>query len=874
MVAEPQPTAPTSPEIPDRLPVLPLRGGTVVFPMAVVPLAIGQERSVRLVDDVMRGERMVVLVAQSAEDSELPGPDDLFRVGTVGIIHQLLRAPDGTLRLVVQGLERVKLLEFVSEDPYLVARVEKAPDQASEGVEVDALRRAVVDLFRSLVSMLDEIPNELAGAAEGLADPRQVAYLAGSAAPLPPAVRQEILELDPVDAKLRRLVDLLQHEVAVRELGQKITSETRERLTKNQREYYLREQVRSIQRELGEGDENTELADLRKRIEEAGLPEEARREAERELGRLAAVPPASPEHGIIRNYLDWMASLPWSKLTGSEIDVRRARQVLDEDHYDLEKVKDRILEYLAVKKLRQDRLERAKEAGAVEGDEVRVPAPNARQDTPTDQIAREPILCFVGPPGVGKTSLGQSIARSLGRKFMRIALGGVHDEAEIRGHRRTYIGALPGRIIQGLRRAEARDPVFMLDEIDKVGADWRGDPSSALLEVLDPAQNHSFTDNYLGVPFDLSQVLFITTANNLDTIPPPLRDRMEILHLSGYTDAEKVAIARTFLVANQRSAHGLAPDELEFEDEALRRMVRNYTREAGVRNLDREVANVCRKVARDVAEGKTEPVRVTPELVQTYLGRPRFMDEVAERTERPGVATGLAWTPSGGDVLFVEATMMPSREERLILTGMLGDVMRESAQAALSYVRSNAERLGINASQLEGKTVHLHVPAGAIPKDGPSAGVTMVTALTSLMTGRHVFPDVAMTGEITLRGKVLPVGGIKEKMLAAHRMGIKTIIIPQRNENDLEDVPAELRQDMEFVLVDTAEEVLKRALGLEVSGEPVIPVDSSRATVPAISPASQADIDRHRSPEDAAADGNPPNPSVAAQGDTNPISEA
>jgi ATP-dependent Lon protease len=814
MVAAPEPPAAAAPAIPETLPVVPLRGGTVVFPLAVVPLVVGQERSVQVVDDVMRGDRLLVLVAPRPDAPDPPGPDDLHRIGTAAVIHQLLRAPDGTLRLIIQGLERVRLLAFTATEPYLVARIEPAPDRAAPGVEAEGLRRAVVDLFRRLVELSDELPNELAQGVEGLADARQVAYLVASTVPLSPAARQELLELDPLDAKLRRLVELLQHELAVRELGRKITDEARERMTKAQREYFLREQLRAIQQELGE-DDNPELADLRRRIEAANLPEEARREAERELSRLQTVPPASPEHGIIRTYLDWMAALPWNTLTGGEIDVPRARRVLDEDHYDLDKIKDRILEYLAVKKLREERLvreETVEPIGQGSGEVAETPAPNVRSETPTDRTAREPILCFVGPPGVGKTSLGQSIARALGRKFIRISLGGIHDEAEIRGHRRTYIGALPGRIIQGIRRAEAKDPVFMLDEIDKVGADWRGDPSSALLEVLDPAQNHTFIDNYLGVGFDLSQVLFITTANTLDTIPGPLRDRMEILQLSGYTDEEKTSIAQTYLVPKQLTAHGLTPEELQFEPDAIRAIVRGYTREAGVRNLDREIATVCRKRAREVAEGQTGQLRVTPQQVEAYLGRPRFFDEVAERTQRPGVATGLAWTPVGGDVLFVEATMMPSREERLILTGMLGDVMRESAQAALSYVRSNAERLGIDPRLLEDKAIHLHVPAGATPKDGPSAGVTMVTALASLAAGRPVRSDVAMTGEVTLRGKVLPVGGIKEKVLAAHRAGVETVILPRRNERDLEDVPDELRRELEIVFVETADEVLARAL--------------------------------------------------------------
>jgi ATP-dependent Lon protease len=782
--------------IPDALPVLPLRDG-VVFPQTAMPLAVAQPRSVRLVDDVMRGNRLLALVAQRDPQKEPVGLEDLHRVATAGVIHQLARGADGSVRLMVQGLERVRLLDLVGTEPYLVGRIEVAGEPGEATPEMDALRRAVVEIFGRLVAVSPELPDELAIAAQNVDAARQLVYFAASVVPFGQAVRQELLELDPVPAKLRRLVDLLQRELAVRELGRKITSETEERLTKAQREHYLREQVRSIQRELGDDDGGAgEVAGLRQQLEGAGLPEEARREAERELARLASLSPASPEHGMIRTYLEWMVSLPWARLDGGTIDIHHARRILDEDHYDLDKVKDRILEYLAVKRLRQERAGQAAEPPRVTG------------DTP----AREPILCFVGPPGVGKTSLGQSVARALGRRFVRMSLGGVRDEAEIRGHRRTYIGALPGRIIQGLRRAERRDPVFMLDEIDKIGADWRGDPSSALLEVLDPAQNDTFVDNYLGVAFDLSQVLFIATANTLDTIPGPLLDRMEILTLSGYTDEEKIGIARQYLVPKQLAAHGLAAGELAFEPEALRRIVRAHTREAGVRNLEREIATVARKVARRLAEGQTGPVRVTADTLGDFLGRPRFFDEVAERTTRPGVATGLAWTPTGGDVLFVEVTMMPSSEERLLLTGMLGDVMRESAQAAVSYVWSNAGALDIDPKLFEGKTIHVHVPAGAIPKDGPSAGVTIMTALASLASGRPVRSDLAMTGEITLRGKVLPVGGIKEKVLAAHRAGLRSVILPRRNERDVEDVPAEVRRDVQVVLVDDAAEVLRHAL--------------------------------------------------------------
>jgi ATP-dependent Lon protease len=791
--------------VPDALPVLPLRDA-VVLPLTMVPLAVGQPRSVRLVDDVMRGNRLVALVAQPDPKVEATALGDLYRVGTVGMIHQLMRAPDGSVRLMVQGVERIRLLDLVGTEPYLVARVEVSREPTVADTETDALRLAVVDVFRRIVGASPELPDELAAAAESLAEPLRLAYFVATVVPLDQAARQALLELDPVSAKLRRLVDLLQKELAVRELGRKIASDTEERLTKKQRDFYLREQLRSIQRELGEEDEAaSDVSALRRRVEEAALPEEARREAERELARLAGLSPASPEHGMIHTYLEWLVSLPWNKEDAGAIDILRARQVLDEDHFDLEKVKDRILEYLAVKKLRQERVGRGVAAGET-------PEPAEPPPVTGDSPAREPILCFVGPPGVGKTSLGQSIARALGRKFARMSLGGVRDEAEIRGHRRTYIGALPGRVIQGLRRAESRDPVFMLDEIDKIGADWRGDPSSALLEVLDPAQNHTFVDNYLGVSFDLSHVLFIATANTLETIPGALRDRMEILSLPGYTDDEKVGIAKQYLIPKQLAAHGLAAGELAFDPDALRRIVRGYTREAGVRSLEREIATAARKVARRLAEGQRDPVRITADNLGEYLGRPHFFDEVAERTSRPGIATGLAWTPTGGDVLFVEATMMPSSEERLVLTGMLGDVMRESAQAAVSYVWANAAALDIDPKIFEGKTIHVHVPAGAIPKDGPSAGVTMVTALASLATRRPVRGDLAMTGEITLRGRVLPVGGIKEKMLAAHRAGIREVILPRRNERDVEDVPEELRRELRFLFVEDAEEVLKHAL--------------------------------------------------------------
>ncbi len=786
-------------DIPEILPILPMRD-TVVFPMAVAPLAIGQERSIRLVDDAMRTHRLLGLVAQKDDEVATPGPGDIYRVGTVATVHHLLRAPDGSLRLLVQGLERIRLREIVQTEPYLVARIDVAPEAGAAGTEVEALVLAVRDLFERMVALSPDLPDELAAAAGHLRDARQLAYFVSANAPLSLAARQEILERDPTADKLRRLIDVLQHELAVRQLEQKITSDTQEKMTKAQRNFLLREQMKAIQRELGEeGGAEGETVELHRRLDEAKLSDEGHKEAERELARLDQMPPGSPEYGMVHGYLDWLLSLPWGKATGGPIDVARARTVLDEDHYDLDQIKERLLDHLAVRKLRRERL-RAGGAG---------PPGSA------EELAREPILCFVGPPGVGKTSLGQSIARAMGRKFAHLSLGGVHDEAEIRGHRRTYIGAMPGRVIQALRRADALDPVFMLDEVDKLGAGFQGDPAAALLEVLDPAQNQSFVDTYLGVPFDLSHVLFICTANTVETIPPPLLDRMETLALSAYTEEEKLHIAKRYLVPKQLRACGLAPGELEISDDALRAIVREHTREAGVRNLEREIASVARKAARRISEGgAATPIRVGPGELRGLLGLPRFHDEVTSRIDRPGVATGLAWTPSGGQILFVEAAMMPGREA-LVLTGMMGDVMRESAQAALSFVRSNAERLGCDPHAFEGKLVHVHVPAGAIPKDGPSAGVAIMGALASLALGVPLRNDVAMTGEITLRGKVLPVGGIKEKVLAAHRAGVRTVILPRENEESLEEVPAEVRQAVRIVPADSAEQVLASELALE-----------------------------------------------------------
>jgi len=803
--------------IPDELPILPLKD-TVIYPYAVQPLGVGQERSIHLIDEVMRGSRLVVLVAQKSADIEQAGPDDIFKIGTVSRIARMIRMPDGTIQIIVQGLERVAIGEFTQEKPYLVAHVTLKPDIQEEDKETEAIKRNVVGYFQRLVALVQNLPEGVAAAALNLEEARQVVYVIATFVQMDLELRQKLLELDSVHAKLENLSDFLAHELEIFELGKKIQTSAQEEMGKVQREYLLREQLKAIQRELGEeNEEQATINELRRKIDEAKMSDEALKEANRELSRLEKMPTASPEYSIIRTYLELLASLPWSKSTGEKIDVPRARQVLEQDHYDLEKIKDRILEYLAVRRLKEERMaeqaQRQTEAAAVaDGGERRATEPLLSAEA-TRLINREPILCFVGPPGVGKTSLGQSIARALGRKFARMSLGGIRDEAEIRGHRRTYIGAMPGRIIQTLRRVETHDPVIMLDEVDKVGADWRGDPSSALLEVLDPEQNFNFRDNYLDVAFDLSRVMFIATANSLEPIPPALRDRMEILELSGYTEEQKMHIARRFLLPKQLEANGLKPEELNVDDEALRRIARDYTREAGVRTLEREIGSLCRKVAKQIAEGKETPIHVSVDQISEYLGRQRFFQEAAERIDRPGIAIGLTWTPVGGEIIFIEAASMPGKENQLILTGQLGDVMKESAIAALSYVRSHAEALGLPPNVFENQNVHIHVPAGAIPKDGPSAGVTMVTVMVSLASGRKVRSDVAMTGEITLRGKVMPIGGIKEKVLAAYRSGIRTVILPKKNELDLlEDLPKELRDQMKFVFVTDIREVLDAAL--------------------------------------------------------------
>ena len=770
-------------EIPPVLPVLPLRD-TVVFPQAVAPLSIGQERSIKLIDDVVSGNGLVALVTTRDPAVETPGWDDLHDVGTAAVVHRLIRIPDGTLRILVQGVGRVRLERRIQDDPYLVAEFSELPDSVSQSKELEARTRSVQNVFSRIVSLVPYLPDELSIAAANLEDPGALAYLVASTLRLKTGERQQLLELVDVEQRLREISKILARELEVSELGSKIQSQVASEMEKTQREYFLRQQLKAIQDELGEGDpEQAEIEELRQRVEQAELPEEPRKAADRELQRLEKLPPAAAEYGVIRTYLEWILTLPWGTLTEDDLDLERARTVLDTDHFDLEKVKERILEYLAVSKL----------TGEVGG----------------------PILCFVGPPGVGKTSLGQSIARTLGRKFVRISVGGVRDEAEIRGHRRTYIGAMPGTIVRALRDAESRNPVFLIDEIDKMGADWRGDPSSAMLEVLDPEQNSTFRDHYLDLPFDLSKVLFICTANQLETIPPPLLDRMDVIQLSGYTEEEKLEIAKRYLVPKQLEAHGLASGKVELTDEALRLVIREYTREAGLRNLDRRLAELCRKAARRIAEGKSRKTRVDEKRVREWLGARRFSGELRKRTSDPGVATGLAVTAVGGDVLFVEATAYPG-SGALTVTGQLGDVMQESARAALSWAKAHAEAIGIEPSWFAEHDLHVHVPAGAVPKDGPSAGITIATALVSLARGKPVSEDVAMTGEITLTGQVLPIGGVRDKVLAAQRVGVSTVILPRENEPDLDELPQEAREQLRFVLADSIEDVLAAAFDDEV----------------------------------------------------------
>jgi ATP-dependent Lon protease len=805
---------------PATLPVLPLKE-TVVFPGFPTPLAIGQERSIKLVEDVVSGDRVLALVTVKNEEADQPGWDDLYRVGTAAVIHKMIKVPDGTLRILVEGIRRISLDRTIQSDPYLIGEFVELPDELEESREVEALTRNVQNLFGRVIGLVPYLPEELQIAAANVEDPSALCNLVASTLRLKTEEKQALLEQLDVEVRLREISTILNRELEVFELGSKIQSQVQEEMEKGQREFFLRQQLKAIQDELGEGDaDQAELNELRTRFAELDLPEDVQKSVDRELSRLEKIPSAAAEHGVIRTYLDWLVSLPWNKVTEDNLDLPHARAVLDEDHYDLEKVKDRILEHLAVSKLKND--------------------------------LSGPILCFVGPPGVGKTSLGQSIARALGRKFARLSVGGVRDEAEIRGHRRTYIGAMPGTIIRTLRDAESMNPVLLIDEIDKMGADFRGDPASAMLEVLDPEQNQHFRDHYLDLPFDLSKVLFICTANTLDTIPGPLQDRMDVIQLSGYTEDEKFGIAKRYLVPKQLAAHGLEQGRVTISDRALRLLIREYTREAGVRNLERRLADVFRKAARQIAEGKTraKTLRIDERRVRNWLGPRRFEGEVRKRTSEPGVATGLAFTAVGGDVLFFEATAYPGKG-RLTITGQLGDVMQESAQAALSWVRAHAQQLGVDPDWFREHDVHLHVPAGAVPKDGPSAGITMATAIASLVLQRPVADDVGMTGEITLTGQVLPIGGIREKALAAQRAGLKRVIMPQENEPDLAELPPETKRELEFILVDSIEDVFAAAFDGKADGraKPVpvkeraaaqasLNVASSRSQAPVSPPAS------------------------------------
>lgn len=780
-----------------ELPVLPVRD-VVAFPYALLRVAVGLPRSVRLLEDALDGDQVLVLTAMTDPSVKEPGPDGVHQVGTLALIERPLRHNDDKHEVMVRGLMRVRIAEWVAEEPYLKARVDPAPEKATDETEIKALGRELLSVARRMVVFFPQVPNDIVDMLDHKADPSLLLYVIASNIRLEIAQAQEVLEGDDLVTQMRTLLAFMQRELEVLELGQKIREDAQSEMEKTQREYYLRQQLKAIQKELGEDGDGSQTEPYRRKVEEANLPEEARQEAEQESNRLAQMNPRSAEAGVIKTYLDWLTGLPWNDLSEDNLDLAHAEQVLDKDHYGLEKVKERILEFLAVRKLCLER--------GVEDDDEHATA----------------ILCFVGPPGVGKTSLGRSIARALGREFTRMSLGGMRDEAEIRGHRRTYVGAMPGRIIQALKRVGTRNPVFMLDEVDKIGTDWRGDPASALLEVLDPQQNHAFRDHYLDVDFDLSQVFFITTANTLSTIPAPLRDRMEIIEIDGYTEYDKVQIAQGYLVPRQIKSNGLRPDEAAFTDDGLRDIIRSYTREAGVRNLEREIGRALRKVATQVASCEAECATVVdPERVREFLGKPRFRDEAQLRTELPGVATGLAWTPTGGEVLFVEAKLVEDKGG-LILTGQLGDVMKESARIALSYVQGELEHLSLPRDALDDKAVHLHVPAGAIPKDGPSAGVTLVTALVSELTRRPVRGDVGMTGEVTLQGQVLPIGGIKQKVLAAHRHGLKTVILPQTNEADLDDVPQEIRDELSFVLVEHLDEVLERAITPQVEFEAVV----------------------------------------------------
>ncbi len=765
--------------IPTELPILPLRD-TVVFPNIVTPLVVAREKSVQLINDVIAGHRILGLAAQRRPEVEDPGLEDIYEYGCAAIILRMLKFPDGSLRILVQGLSRIKLGAVVKTSPYLVTHVQTLTEEYVQTTELEALKRNVAMQFQKVVALIPQLPDELQVVVVNTTHPGKLADLIASNLNLSVEEKQFIQEAVDLKKRLKKLTVFVNRELEVLEMGSKIQDKVQTELGKNQREYFLREQLRAIQKELGMTDERSqEIEELRAKIKQANMSADAEKESLRELERLAKMQPGAAEYTVSRTFIDWMVALPWSQATVDNLNIQEAQRVLDEDHYDLIKVKERIVEYLAVRKLKAD--------------------------------SKGPILCFVGPPGVGKTSLGRSIARAMGRKFIRISLGGVHDEAEIRGHRRTYIGALPGRIIQGIKNAGSNNPIFMLDEVDKIGQDFRGDPSSALLEVLDPQQNFSFSDHYLDVAFDLSRVMFITTANVLDTIPSALRDRLEVLELPGYIEEEKIQIAFTYLIPRQLEENGLKKNQIRFAKSAIVRIVRDYTREAGVRNLERQIATVCRKVAKKVAAGEQTRAEITPAMLPEMLGPVRFFSDVAERTHEPGVATGLAWTPTGGDILFIEATQMQG-SKGLLLTGQLGEVMRESAQAALSFIRAHIADYDLNPDYFEKRDIHIHIPAGAIPKDGPSAGVTMATALISLFTQRPVRHDLAMTGEITLRGKVLPVGGIKEKVLAARRAGLKIVILPAKNRDDLDEIPENAKKDMTFHFVERLDQVLAIAL--------------------------------------------------------------
>ena len=767
-------------EIPKKIPLLPIRD-IVVFPYMVLPLFVGREMSIKAIEVALEGNRMIFLTSQKDINVENPAPSDLYSVGTVGVIMRMLKLPDGRIKILVQGVARAKTVKFLQKEPFYQVEIKTFPDVPVEvNIEIEALMRNVKEQIERLVSFGKVILPDIMVVIENVDDPGKLADLAIANMGLKVEQAQEILEITDPLQRIKRINEALGKEIELLSMQQKIQADVRGEIDKTQREYFLREQLKAIQRELGETDDRSEdIRELREKIKDAQMPEKAAKEAEKQLRRLERMHPDAAEASMTRTYIEWFVELPWSKATKDNLDLKAAHKVLEEDHYDLEKVKERIIEYLAVRKLKEK--------------------------------MKGPILCFVGPPGVGKTSLGKSIARALGREFVRISLGGVRDEAEIRGHRRTYVGALPGRIIQGIKTAGNNNPVFMLDEIDKIGADFRGDPSAALLEVLDPEQNNSFSDHYIGIPFDLSRVMFITTANMTDPIPGPLKDRMEIIRLSGYTEQEKLGIAKSYLIPRQLTEHGITEKQISIPDKTMIEVIAQYTREAGVRNLEREIGHLCRKVARKVAEGEDELFAITPQNLHSYLGVPKFMPEVEREQDEIGVVTGLAWTETGGDILYIEATTMRGKGQ-LTLTGHLGDVMKESAHAALTYVRSRAEKLGIDPDVFAKTDVHIHVPAGAIPKDGPSAGVTMATALASVFTNSPVRRDIAMTGEVTLRGRVMPIGGLKEKTLAARRAGIKTVILPKENEKDLEDLPKYLRKDMHFVFATIVDDVLAAAL--------------------------------------------------------------